>query len=213
MSVFGVLWARLDRGLCADISFGSSTACERTPQRLWLAVQRPQPLPVRSLPMAEICQPNFMLYRNHCANKTHRLRSTLKMTHGKGRDFKKLPPLTLQNIKDGQYVDRYSYLAPSLHLAMRAFSLLFLNFLAVTTLADTVSSVSNYYCLNQSGHGLIRRNYIHRLFNLRMLPRLPHFGTAQRAGSDDQFTGLHNCYPTASRCILQRNSVQRISWR
>ncbi|TDL15845.1 hypothetical protein BD410DRAFT_795986 [Rickenella mellea] len=40
-------------------------------------------------------------YRNHCANKTHRLRSTLKMTHGKGRDFKKLPPLTLENIKDG----------------------------------------------------------------------------------------------------------------
>ncbi|TFK22066.1 hypothetical protein FA15DRAFT_671954 [Coprinopsis marcescibilis] len=40
-------------------------------------------------------------YRKHCANRTHRLRSTLKMTHGKGRDFKKLPSLTNDNIKDG----------------------------------------------------------------------------------------------------------------
>ncbi|KAG6891905.1 hypothetical protein C0992_002945, partial [Termitomyces sp. T32_za158] len=36
----------------------------------------------------------------HCANRTHRLRSTLKMTHGKGRDFKKLPPITPENTKD-----------------------------------------------------------------------------------------------------------------
>ena len=40
--------------------------------------------------------------RKHCANRTHRLRSTLKMTHGKGREFKKLPPISLETIKEGQ---------------------------------------------------------------------------------------------------------------
>ncbi|KAI0079067.1 hypothetical protein K474DRAFT_725051 [Panus rudis PR-1116 ss-1] len=40
-------------------------------------------------------------YRKHCANRTHRLRSSLKMTHGKGREFKKLPPVTADNISDG----------------------------------------------------------------------------------------------------------------
>ncbi len=43
-------------------------------------------------------------YRKHCANRTHRLRSSLKLTHGKGREFKKLPVLTPENVKDGQYV-------------------------------------------------------------------------------------------------------------
>ncbi|KAI5119790.1 hypothetical protein M0805_006588 [Coniferiporia weirii] len=44
---------------------------------------------------------DYNRYRNHCRNRTHRLRSTLKMTHGKGRDFKKLPLITLENIKAG----------------------------------------------------------------------------------------------------------------
>lgn len=44
---------------------------------------------------------DFTRYRKHCANRTHRLRSTLKTTHGKGREFKKLPPLSTDNIKDG----------------------------------------------------------------------------------------------------------------
>ncbi|KAH7908210.1 hypothetical protein BJ138DRAFT_1091707 [Hygrophoropsis aurantiaca] len=44
---------------------------------------------------------DFTRYRKHCANRTHRLRSSLKSTHGKGREFKKLPPLTTENIKDG----------------------------------------------------------------------------------------------------------------
>ncbi|KAG1889230.1 hypothetical protein F4604DRAFT_1915092 [Suillus subluteus] len=44
---------------------------------------------------------DFTRYRKHCANRTHRLRSSLKMTHGKGREFKKLPPLSTDNIKDG----------------------------------------------------------------------------------------------------------------
>ncbi|KAG6814403.1 hypothetical protein H0H92_007406 [Tricholoma furcatifolium] len=43
---------------------------------------------------------DFTRYRKHCANRTHRLRSTLKMTHGKGREFKKLPPLSTDTIKD-----------------------------------------------------------------------------------------------------------------
>ncbi|KAJ7630414.1 hypothetical protein FB45DRAFT_915428 [Roridomyces roridus] len=44
---------------------------------------------------------DFTRYRKHCANRTHRLRSQLKITHGKGRDFKKLPPLTPEMAKDG----------------------------------------------------------------------------------------------------------------
>ncbi|OBZ80024.1 Signal recognition particle subunit SRP68 [Grifola frondosa] len=44
---------------------------------------------------------DYERYRKHCANRTHRLRSSLKMTHGKGREFKKLPPLKLETIQDG----------------------------------------------------------------------------------------------------------------
>ncbi|KIY45731.1 hypothetical protein FISHEDRAFT_66788 [Fistulina hepatica ATCC 64428] len=44
---------------------------------------------------------DFQRYRKHCANRTHRLRSTLKMTHGKGRDFKKLSPLSTENVQSG----------------------------------------------------------------------------------------------------------------
>ncbi|KZT08944.1 uncharacterized protein LAESUDRAFT_675461 [Laetiporus sulphureus 93-53] len=44
---------------------------------------------------------DYERYRKHCANRTHRLRSSLKMTHGKGREFKKLPPMILDAIQDG----------------------------------------------------------------------------------------------------------------
>ncbi|KZT68786.1 hypothetical protein DAEQUDRAFT_751133 [Daedalea quercina L-15889] len=44
---------------------------------------------------------DYERYRKHCGNRTHRLRSSLKMTHGKGREFKKLPPLKLDAIRDG----------------------------------------------------------------------------------------------------------------
>ncbi|KII94055.1 hypothetical protein PLICRDRAFT_695108 [Plicaturopsis crispa FD-325 SS-3] len=44
---------------------------------------------------------DYERYRKHCANRTHRLRSTLKTTHGKGREFKKLPPITAENVKEG----------------------------------------------------------------------------------------------------------------
>ncbi|KAG8709134.1 hypothetical protein FRC08_018525 [Ceratobasidium sp. 394] len=40
-------------------------------------------------------------YRKHCANKVHRLRRSLKMTHGKGKEFKKLPVVPTENLKDG----------------------------------------------------------------------------------------------------------------
>ncbi|KAF8741739.1 Signal recognition particle 9 kDa protein, partial [Rhizoctonia solani] len=40
-------------------------------------------------------------YRKHCANKVHRLRRGLKITHGKGREFKKLPVISPENLKDG----------------------------------------------------------------------------------------------------------------
>ncbi|KAJ3799502.1 hypothetical protein GGU11DRAFT_500802 [Lentinula aff. detonsa] len=48
---------------------------------------------------------DFARYRKHCANRTHRLRSSLKMTHGsKGKEFRKLPSLTemdLEKVKEG----------------------------------------------------------------------------------------------------------------
>ncbi|KAF9014913.1 hypothetical protein BDQ17DRAFT_1340149 [Cyathus striatus] len=44
---------------------------------------------------------DYSRYRKHCANRTHRLRSSLKMTHGKGKDFKKLPPLTTDMLREG----------------------------------------------------------------------------------------------------------------
>ncbi|KAK0506532.1 hypothetical protein EDD18DRAFT_1315843 [Armillaria luteobubalina] len=44
---------------------------------------------------------DFARYRKHCANRTHRIRSTLKITHGKGKDFKKLLPMSEENMKDG----------------------------------------------------------------------------------------------------------------
>ncbi|KIY64516.1 hypothetical protein CYLTODRAFT_457145 [Cylindrobasidium torrendii FP15055 ss-10] len=44
---------------------------------------------------------DYERYRKHCANRTHRLRSTLKMTHGKGREFKALPPLKTEAIQNG----------------------------------------------------------------------------------------------------------------
>lgn len=44
---------------------------------------------------------DYERYRKHCANRVHKLRGSLKMTHGKGREFKKLPPITVQNARDG----------------------------------------------------------------------------------------------------------------
>ncbi|KAJ4477908.1 hypothetical protein C8J55DRAFT_515835 [Lentinula edodes] len=48
---------------------------------------------------------DFARYRKHCANRTHRIRSSLKLTHGtKGKEFKKLPSLTemdLEKVKEG----------------------------------------------------------------------------------------------------------------
>ncbi|KIJ45248.1 hypothetical protein M422DRAFT_251428 [Sphaerobolus stellatus SS14] len=44
---------------------------------------------------------DYARYRKHCAAKTHRLRVSLKMTHGKGREFKKLAPITPAIAKEG----------------------------------------------------------------------------------------------------------------
>ncbi|KAI8983213.1 hypothetical protein BD414DRAFT_490269 [Trametes punicea] len=44
---------------------------------------------------------DYERYRKHCYNRTHRLRSTLKMTYGRGREFKKLAPISLETVKDG----------------------------------------------------------------------------------------------------------------
>ncbi|KZV74790.1 hypothetical protein PENSPDRAFT_625536 [Peniophora sp. CONT] len=44
---------------------------------------------------------DYERYRKHCANRTHRLRTTLKTTHGKGREFKKLPAVPVEKLQDG----------------------------------------------------------------------------------------------------------------
>ncbi|KAG9025709.1 hypothetical protein FRB95_009849 [Tulasnella sp. JGI-2019a] len=44
---------------------------------------------------------DYARYRKHCANKVHRLRQVLKITHGKGKEFKIPPPVALENLKDG----------------------------------------------------------------------------------------------------------------
>ncbi|RPD59391.1 hypothetical protein L226DRAFT_492400 [Lentinus tigrinus ALCF2SS1-7] len=44
---------------------------------------------------------DYERYRKHCYNRTHRLRSSLKMTYGRGREFKKLPPINLETVKEG----------------------------------------------------------------------------------------------------------------
>jgi len=53
--------------------------------------------------LLDYSQPLLKLrYRKHCSNRTHRLRSTLKIAHGKGKDFKKLPPINPEVARDGQ---------------------------------------------------------------------------------------------------------------
>ena len=48
--------------------------------------------------------------RKHCANRVHRLRSSLKMTHGKGKEFKKLPPVDPEKLSSSQYVKRFHFM-------------------------------------------------------------------------------------------------------
>jgi signal recognition particle subunit SRP68 len=52
---------------------------------------------------------DFARYRKHCANKVHRLRSTLKLTHGKGKSFKKLPEFTADSVKGTTYDHHYPH--------------------------------------------------------------------------------------------------------
>ncbi|KAF9652058.1 hypothetical protein BDM02DRAFT_3184041 [Thelephora ganbajun] len=44
---------------------------------------------------------DYTRYRKHCTNRTHRLRSSLKITHGKGREFKKLASITPEIVNNG----------------------------------------------------------------------------------------------------------------
>lgn len=47
---------------------------------------------------------DFARYRKHCGNKVHRLRSSLKLTHGKGKSFKKLPEISVKTSNYLSYV-------------------------------------------------------------------------------------------------------------
>jgi hypothetical protein len=74
----------------------------------------------------------------HCANRTHRLRSSLKVTHGRGREFKKPPVVSQDKIQDGQFVvyDLYAL-----------------------SLSVTIPPVSNSYSSRQSAPGLMHKNF------------------------------------------------------
>lgn len=41
-------------------------------------------------------------FRKHCARKVHRLRQVLKITHGKGKEFKKPASPSVESLQDGQ---------------------------------------------------------------------------------------------------------------
>ncbi|KAF7306397.1 Signal recognition particle subunit SRP68 [Mycena indigotica] len=91
---------------------------------------------------------DYVRYRKHCANRTHRLRSTLKLTHGKGREFKKLPPLTPEIVKDG-------HLQLLLLEAERAWSY------AQDLTAQSLNSADNAGTLRHSATGRFRRAVHH----------------------------------------------------
>ncbi|KZO99788.1 hypothetical protein CALVIDRAFT_359343 [Calocera viscosa TUFC12733] len=44
---------------------------------------------------------DYARYRKHCASKLHHLRQSLHVTHGKGREFKKIAPVALDKAQDG----------------------------------------------------------------------------------------------------------------
>ncbi|KAH9075767.1 hypothetical protein EDB83DRAFT_2504800 [Lactarius deliciosus] len=72
----------------------------------------PKPLSFRALELVNEQRSRYGLryhdherYRKHCSNRTHRLRSTLKITHGRGREFKKPPSVPQDKIEDGQFAN------------------------------------------------------------------------------------------------------------
>jgi hypothetical protein len=96
---------------------------------------------------------NLFLNRKHCANRVHRIRCSLKMTHGKGKDFKKLPPMDPEKIGNGQYV----------------VSIL----LCCDSNKVTITACSSCYS-KQSAHGHMHRSY------WRSLPKRTNLLTAQK---------------------------------
>lgn len=42
--------------------------------------------------------------RTHCSNKVHRLRQKLKLTHGKGKEFKQSAPVPVESLTNEQLV-------------------------------------------------------------------------------------------------------------
>lgn len=132
------------------------------------------------------------MYRKHCTNRTHRLRSTLKMTHGKGREYKKLPPLNPETMKDNQY----AYLiSESYHRS------------------DEVTLAFNCSYSKRNEHGPIRKNSTRLLYNLRTQLHLPNYDTAQLVVSGVRYIGLQNFFLIARRSTPRTISVRTIWWK
>ena len=49
-------------------------------------------------------QSTSRIFREHCSRKLSKLRQKLKLTHGRGREYKKTAPVPTSNLADGQYV-------------------------------------------------------------------------------------------------------------
>src|ERR1700730_11518995 len=111
LSFNGTFVRSIRRDTELTLVLSSPPARERATEFLWIEVQRPHSLQVSRERNVALFAPNLTEHtdnRKHCANRTHRIRSTLKATHGRGRDFKKLPAVTSDNIREGQCVPFFS---------------------------------------------------------------------------------------------------------
>ena len=109
--------------------------------------------------------------RKHCAHKTHRLRATLKLTHGKGREFKKLPPITPEGAKDGQCVPWLH--APFTYHVDHLASLLLLLFETERAWAHAQELSTPQESRHSTSRYRRSHNYLSRLVNIGRSSHLP----------------------------------------
>jgi hypothetical protein len=135
-------------------------------------------------------------YRSkHCANRTHRLRSTLKVTHGRGREFKKPPVVSQDKIQDGQFViffcDRIRTRWPLIN--------------------QLLASNSSSSRRNVPGH--TRKSFYLLLLSQRMTQKRAHCATMPLGDSAARSTGPHNSSRNARLYMKRAVSELRMSSR
>jgi hypothetical protein len=128
----------------------------------------------------------------HCANRTHRLRSSLKATHGRGREFKKPPVVPQDKIQDGQFVVYELY---------------------ALSLSVTISLVSNSYSSKQSAPGLMHKNSYPSPPSQQMNPRPAPCATMRLDGSVAPSTGQRNSFHNVKCYTTLAASGPKTFWR